>query len=148
LQKSIKVKIFVDTNIEMDFLERSSSKHVVSSIIIRYCLTGNLKGCLSETVVTNCYHLLRKTHSQKNLNEFFLNLSFNLDFLGINNVYLEKACKVNVMDLEDAILYQIALENNCQYFITTNIEDFASTSQPKLTVVSPEEFLEWYEKDN
>lgn len=52
------------------------------------------------------------------------------------------------MDLEDAILYQIALENNCRYFKTTNIEDFASISQPKLTVVSPEEFLEWYEKDN
>ncbi len=142
------VKIFLDTNIVMDFLERSRSKHVVSSIIIRECLTGNLKGCLSETVVTNCSYLLRKTYGEKQLNEFFLNLSFYLEFLGINNACLEKACKVNAMDLEDAILYQIALENNCRYFKTTNIEDFASISQPKFTVVSPEEFLEWYEKDN
>lgn len=140
-------KIFLDTNIVMDFLEKSRSRHVVSSTIIRECLTGNLKGCLSETLVTNCSYLLRKTYSQKQLNEIFLNLSYYLEFLGINNKYLEKACKANVKDLEDAILYQIALENNCNYFITSNVEDFVSIAHPSLKVLSPEAFLKWYESE-
>ncbi len=76
------VKIFLDTNIVMDFLERSRSKHVVSSIIIRECLTGNLKGCLSETVVTNCSYLLRKTYGEKQLNEFFFEFILLLGIFG------------------------------------------------------------------
>jgi predicted nucleic acid-binding protein len=141
------VKIFLDTNIIMDFLEIGRKRHFVSSTIIMECLKGNLKGCLSETLVTNCSYLLRKEYSQQQFNEIFLNFSKFFEFHGINNGCIKKACEVNIHDLEDAILYQIALENNCQYFITSNVKDFIDIEQPKLKVVSPEEFLEWYEKD-
>lgn len=141
------VKIFLDTNIVMDFLEKGRKRHLVSSTIIRECLVGNITGCISETVVTNCSYLLRKTYSQRQLNEVFSNFSIFMKFLGVTNKCLEKACKVNIRDLEDAILYEIALENDCRYFITSNLEDFTSIAQPSLKVVSPEAFLEWYEKE-
>jgi predicted nucleic acid-binding protein len=56
-----------------------------------------------------------------------------------------KACDANTRDIEDAILYQIALENNCRYFITSNLEDFISIAHPSLKVMSPDEFLARYE---
>lgn len=136
------VKVFLDTNIVMDFLEKERNRHLISSAIIRECLLGNIKGCISETVVTNCSYLLRKTYSQNQLNEIFSNFSIYFKFLGLNNLSIQKACKVNIRDLEDAILYQLAFENSCQYFITTNTKDFISISQPQLKVVTPEEFLE------
>jgi predicted nucleic acid-binding Zn-ribbon protein len=52
------------------------------------------------------------------------------------------ACKVNIDDLEDSILYIIALENDCHYFITSNLSDFQSIAQPSLPIVSPDTFLE------
>ena len=142
------VKVFLDTNIIMDFLEKERKRHAASSAVIRECLVGNIKGCISETVVTNCSYLLRKTYSQTQLNEIFSNFSLYFEYLSINNLSIQKACKVNIRDLEDAILYQIALEHSCQYFVTTNSKDFFSISQPILKVVTPEEFMEIYNSKN
>jgi predicted nucleic acid-binding protein len=142
------IKIFLDTNVVMDFLEKTRIRHIISSTIVRECLVGNITGCISETGITNCSYLLRKTFNQKQQNEIFSNFSKFLNFLGLTSNALEKACKVNISDIEDAILYQIALENDCAFFITSNVEDFASIAQPSLKVVSPAYFLEWYEKEN
>lgn len=141
------VKIFLDTNVIMDFLEKTRTRHIISSSIVRECLVGNITGCISETGVTNCSYLLRKTYNQKQQNEIFSNLSRFFKILGLTSKALETACKVNISDLEDAILYHIALENECQYFITSNLDDFTSIVQPSLKVVSPEDFLKWYEKE-
>jgi hypothetical protein len=70
-----------------------------------------------------------------------------LEILSLTKNGLGLACKTNVDDLEDAILYQIALENDCHFFITSNLPDFQSIAQPDLQVVSPETFLEWYKKE-
>ena len=141
------VKIFLDTNVIMDFLESTRTRHIISGTIVRECLVGNITGCISETGITNCSYLLKKTYSQKQQNEIFFNFSRFFKILGLTSNALETACKVNISDLEDAILYQVALENNCSYFITSNLADFTSIAQPSLKVFSPEYFWEWYENE-
>lgn len=140
-------QVFLDTNILIDYLDPMRPKHEQARSIVNRCLFGIIKGCISETVVTNCCYILRKALTQEELSEFFLKLSKLLTITSLKNESLSAACRLKAKDLEDGILYQIALENGCEYFITSNLIDFTSFMQPELKVVSPELFLEWYEKE-
>jgi predicted nucleic acid-binding protein len=138
----METKVFLDTNIIIDYLLETRHKHLLAKDIISHCYNGSLNGCISETVITNTAYIVRKMLNQAQLNFVFGGFCSFLDVLGISSPLVIKACNANFNDLEDAILYQIALENECQYFITTNTKDFISISQSQLKVVTPEEFLE------
>jgi predicted nucleic acid-binding protein len=141
------IKVFLDTNIILDFLDQNRPNYTLSRKIVDKCIYGFIGGCISETVITNSSYILRKIFSYTELNEFFLRFSKFLTVLPFTNNALVAACLLKNRDIEDAILYQIALENDCQYFITSNLADFVSIAQPKLKVVSPEYFWEGYKKD-
>ncbi len=138
-------KVFLDTNIIIDFLDHRRSNYGVSRKIVEECMFGNIAGCISETVITNTNYILRKAFTPLQLNEFILGFANFLIVLPFTNQALVDACNSKNKDLEDAILYQIALENDCSYFITTNLSDFVSITQPKLEVIRPDDFLKWYE---
>jgi len=137
-------KVFLDTNIIIDFLDQSRPQYAVSRKIVEECMFERINGGISETVVTNCSYILRKTFNQAQLREFFLDFSKFLTVLPFSNFVLKSACEMKSDDFEDAIMYQIALENDCQYFITSNLPDFQSIAQPSLPIVSPDTFLDWY----
>lgn len=135
-------KVFLDTNIILDFLDQNRSRHSISSAIVKQCLMGDIIGCISESVITNCTYILRKSYDQKQLSEIFSNFSDFFQILGLTGAWLKIACRLNIHDLEDSILYRIALENECQFFITSNLADFVEIAQPTLPVISPESFVE------
>lgn len=142
----MEIKVFLDTNIIIDYLVETRHKHLIAKEIVIRCYNKSLQGYISETVITNTAYVLRKMLAQSQMNFIFSGFCSFLDVLGISNSSVIKACEVNKTDLEDAILYHIALENDCQFFITSNGADFKDIARPALKVIAPEEFLEWFEK--
>lgn len=140
----MEIKVFLDTNILIDYLLETRERHSLAKEIISICYEGELYGCISETVITNTAYVVQKNLNQKQLNFVFAGFCSFLEVLAASSELIIKACNPNITDLEDSILYNIALENDCHYFITSNLHDFQSIAHPSLPVVSPDTFLEWY----
>lgn len=130
-------KLFLDTNIIIDYvLERNNELDAIKEIIYLAELE-KIELFISESVITTSFYLLQK---QK------------VDALSI----LREICKtVNVIpfakdilyyslekykDIEDGILYFLALKAKMNFFVTRNVKDFKFLF-PSLPVMSPTNFL-------
>ena len=58
--------------------------------------------------------------------------------IAIDHQTVLEALKSKFSDFEDALQHSSAVENQCEYIITRNIEDYKSS---KLKVLLPEEFI-------
>ena len=64
-----------------------------------------------------------------------------LSVLPCSNSTIKQAYLLDTNDLEDAVLYQIAFENNLDYFVTSDKKDFKKLSFALLLVVNGKELL-------
>jgi predicted nucleic acid-binding protein len=64
----METKVFLDTNIIIDYLLETRHEHLISKKIISHCYNGLLQGCISETVITNTAYVVRKMLNQVQLN--------------------------------------------------------------------------------
>ena len=135
-------RIFFDTNIVMDYLDANRERHAFAAILFKDGFLGKVTGCISETVITNCCYLLRKSCSQQELNDIFQGFSEFFELLPCTNSDVHDACTNNKVDLEDTILYEIAFKNGCQFFITNNLKHFSLITKPSLKVLTAEQYLE------
>jgi uncharacterized FlgJ-related protein len=61
---------------------------------------------------------------------------------------LKKACNSKFSDIEDAVQYYIATQNeNMDYFITRNIKDFKADDS-QLAVLTPAHFLKLFKQNS
>lgn len=130
-------KLFLDTNIIIDYVqERDYELDAIKEIMLLAEL-GKLELFISESVIATSFYFLQK---QK------------IDALSV----LREICKiVNVIpftkdilyspvekykDIEDGLLYFLAAKAKMNYFITRNVKDFIFLF-PSLPVMSPTNFL-------
>lgn len=124
-------KIFIDSNIIIDFLaeKRFSHKEAVE-------LFANQKEneiyCFSFGSVSDITYVLQRAYGFKSskIISFFDNLSIDSKYwcLSLSDSYLEEACKYSLdlidknksIDFEDALQYFCALENGCDVIITND----------------------------
>ena len=130
-------KIFLDTNILIDFiLERKNELDAIMEIF-HLSELGKIDLYISESIITTTLYILQKE---------------KIDALAI----LREICKtVNVLpfskdilyyslekykDMEDGILYFLASKAKMNFFISRNVKDFTFLF-PSLPVMSPTNFL-------
>ena len=58
-----------------------------------------------------------------------------------SNLIVQNAYKNAKNDLEDAVLYQIALEHKMDYFISSDVKDFKKIAKNSLPIVSAKKML-------
>ena len=61
--------------------------------------------------------------------------------LPCSNQIIHNAYKRAQNDLEDAVLYQLALEHNLDYFVTTDLKDYKRIASPTLPVITSAELI-------
>ena len=129
-------KVFVDTNIILDVFDDKRISHNDSIALYTLIEDGVLVGFITESVLTTTDYILQKILSKKYRQLLFTELNNLIKILPCNNLILEGALKTNFNDLEDALLYQIALENKVDYYITNDmavIKKLTSSLLPALT---------------
>ena len=135
-------KVFLDTNIVVDFFVASRPLHKNAVKIINAIEDGFLKGYVSESVINTTSYLVRNSKQVDAYRQEMMNMMSILKVLHCTNDTVIAGFKNGKNDLEDAVLYQIALENKIEYFITSNIKDLKRLEQMKLPVLSSNEVLE------
>lgn len=133
-------KIFLDINILIDFFVASRLNHHYAVEIFSLAERKLLKGYVSESVVCTTAWLLRKDYPTKELRNIFIKMLDLFTLLSCNERICKDAFNSNIPDIEDAVLYHIALHNRMDYFITNDKNDFKNV-KVNLPVLSSPHFI-------
>lgn len=135
-------KIFLDTNIIIDFFDSGRKDHASALEIIISSERGIVTAFASESVLNTTVYILRKHYSVIELKIMLNHLLTFVKIIGCTNIIYERSLKLLSNDIEDSVLYQLASENNLDYFVTSDKKDFKKLSSALLPVVTGKELLD------
>ena len=135
--------LLIDTNIVLDWLLERQPFADNAERLIEYCISGNLRGYLAGHSLLNIFYITRKEKSVKDRKEILLMLCDWFEIIDIDSEMIISALQnENSQDLEDSLQMQSAVQENLDYIITRDINDFAHSA---IKVLSPEDFLKMQE---
>lgn len=135
-------KIFLDTNIILDILDTDRPFSKESEILFGLIESGSLVAYFSESVVTTTDYILTKKFTNTKRISIINDLLKLITIIGCSNIIVENALSKNNGDIEDAILYELALSQKSDYFITNDKQALKKMATKKLPVVSTKDFLQ------
>jgi predicted nucleic acid-binding protein len=132
-------KVFLDTNIIIDFLQPARPFHEDAQTLFLNLSKDIFAAYISETVITTTPYLICKSYAADELHSILKNLNQKLKILSCTNQHVSTALQQQSPDFEDALLYEIALHHQMDYFVTSNAKDFKKIQQPSLPVIRTKE---------
>lgn len=136
-------KIFLDTNIVIDFLGERNGFYDLSARILTLADKKKIKVYTSPTSIANCYYILSRNENSKIVLEKIRKFKLLCGISIMNDEVIEKAINSDFKDFEDSMQYFSALETNCDVIITRNEKDFKNALIP---VMNPESYLNTLKK--
>jgi predicted nucleic acid-binding protein len=129
-------KIFLDTNIIIDYFIEDRPEHKNAVELFEKIIDEDVYAYTSETVVNTAAYLLVKYIAPKKLKTILDEMLHFVQILQSNNNTFHRAYLLENNDLEDSVLYQIALENEIDYFITSDVGLSKKLHSKKLPVIN------------
>jgi predicted nucleic acid-binding protein len=133
-------RIFIDTNIFLDLLDNQRQYHKEAVLLFELIDNGEVMAFFSESVVATTDYILQKLLSKDLRTAFFGEISRKIQMLPCSNMILDRAVSLEFEDLEDVILFQLALENKVDFFIT-NDKFFLNSTLKGIQLIQAGQFL-------
>lgn len=130
-------KVFLDTNILMDFVD-SRENRLYAETIIELGKVGVIQLFASYLSYADMGYILRHRHQDERY-RLIRNSRKIATVLPCDATQLDNTLSNPVKDYEDMLQYQCALAAGCEVIITNNKRDFFEFS--KIPFMSAEEFL-------
>ncbi len=141
-QKSKMKKIFLDANVIIDFLNKSSLHHEEAKETITIIRNHYGKPFISTTTFAIAYYIFGKYISKKNvLNKIIKGIFSEFEFTTEDHKIIKEVLNSKFTDLEDALQYFSAASFSIDLIITRNAHDYHLS---KIPVLLPPEFIEFY----
>lgn len=143
------MKIFLDTNVVMDYLASRGDIESVNSIFKQieegihsaYISIGSFYTIAYLTEVFLKNKGLGKAERLQRLRYTLESLLEYINIAGHTKAQLLKGVRdMDFQDIEDSFQYQAAVFADCECLITSNIKDFKDLEFPFIDIVTPEEF--------
>lgn len=143
------MKIFLDTNVVMDYLASRGDvesvnyifKQIEDGVHSAYISIGSV---YTITYLTEIFLKTKGMDKAERLQMLRTTLESLLDHLkiaGHTKTQLLKGVRdIDFQDIEDSYQYQAALAADCECLITSNIKDFQYLDSPLIDIVSPKDF--------
>jgi predicted nucleic acid-binding protein len=137
--------LFADTNVLLDALLQRNAAEACKKILLLAEKTHVKLYTSSSSLLTTIYFLKKSGMPAKDLRESIADLLKLFSICTSNEQDFLAALDSGFSDLEDAVMYQTALQiKGVDYFITSNIKDFKKAK--RLSVISPMDFVKVVEK--
>ncbi len=136
-------KIFLDTNIIIDFLGEREGFYKASAKILTLADKKKIQVYTSPSSISNVFYVLAKYENPKIALEKISKFKLLCSMSVMDEEVVEKAIHSDFKDFEDAMQYFSALASNCDIIITRNEKDFKNALIP---VMNAEEFLQIFKK--
>lgn len=136
-------KIFLDTNVVIDFLGNRENFYDASAKILTLADQKKIRIFTSPTTIANAYYILCRYENSKNVIEKIRKFKLICSISIMDDEVIEKSIHSNFKDFEDSLQYFSAIASNCEIIITRNEKDFKSSEIP---IISPKNFLKIWKK--
>ena len=131
-------KVFIDTDVILDVAFARDPFFSASKIILAMAENNIIIGAISSNCVANIYYILRKAGGNSQARKFISTIVQYITVITIDHKNVLDALKSKFSDFEDALQHDSAVEHQCEYIITINIEDYKNEEIP---VLITEEFI-------
>ena len=132
------MKVFVDTNVLLDVLQRREPHVKASSIVWKACECGEIEGVVSALTFANIIYILRKDMTPTRARDILAEMSLIFSFEDFTVQDMKRAAEMERDDYEDAIQCVQAERICAECIVTRNTQDFAKSKPPALT---PQELM-------
>lgn len=137
-------KVLIDLNIILDMLNKRMD-HESALAIFDFCVKKRIKGYISSHEITTLsYFLEKQKYDVMKRNKIITNLLNNLSVLTAHEKILRKALVSEINDYEDAVIDELALNEEVDYIITRDLKDFKNS---KNSIYNAREALEIIEAE-
>lgn len=133
------MKVLIDTNVILDVLCDRPDFAETSSMVWKYCETGQIEGYISALSVPNIVYILRKELTPQKTRQLIQQIMMTFQTVDLKSGDLKLAAEMFASDYEDAVQMCQASRINADYIVTRNIRDFKDSKVPAL---KPSELLE------
>lgn len=119
-------KVLIDLNIILDMLNKRMD-HESALAIFDFCVKKRIKGYISSHEITTLSCFLEKQKYDKKRNKIISNLLDHLSVLTAHEKILRKALVSEIGDYENAVIDELALNEEIDYIITRDLKDFKNS---------------------
>lgn len=147
------MKLFLDTNIFMEFIERRKQFDYVS-LIIDSVLSERYSACISTGCMYTLTFLFERSLKRQDIHQpelinrlrgYLAEVLNMATMVELSHAGAEHAVYAKTFtDIEDSMQYQCAVENHCDVLLTINVNDFKHANDKQIEILSPLQFVEKY----
>lgn len=134
-------KLFLDTNIILDILDRERPFSKEAEVLFKFIEDGTFAAFFSESVITTTDYVLIKKFTNVQRVSILTDLLKLVTIIECSNRIVRNAL-LKSADVEDAILYELALTEKLEYFITNDKQALKKLATKKLPIVTTKDFLQ------
>lgn len=129
-------KIFLDTNIVIDFLGEREHFYEAAAKILTLADKKKIKILTSPTSISNVFYLLAKYEGTRIALEKIRKFKVLCSISNMDDEVIEKAINSDFKDFEDAMQYFSAIASDCDLIVTRNEKDFKNALIPVMNAES------------
>ncbi|PRY86622.1 type II toxin-antitoxin system VapC family toxin [Mongoliibacter ruber] len=134
------MKVFLDTNILIDFLSDRGAFTKYATEIFLFSAPKKVWLHSSTHTIATTYYILKKFTDEKSLRLKLLDLIQMIEVLDVTRAQLKKALISDFSDFEDALqIFNADSISGVDYIVTRNLKDFKDSPIP---AIAPDEFME------
>ena len=147
------MKLFIDTNVFMEFVGHRKQYETVS-LIIDAIIEEEHTACISAGSLYTLSYLFERGLKKQDIHKPELTLRIRhllAEVLNMSTIVplahanAETAVyDESFTDIEDSFQYRCALENRCHVLITINDNDYKNADQSRIEILTPSAFVEKY----
>jgi predicted nucleic acid-binding protein len=134
------VKSFIDTNILLDIFDPLRPYHIEARQLFDHLDLDKFQAYYTESVITTFAYVIRKDFLPDDICQIVDSLNKKMILLPCSNLAVKLAAVKLPPDFEDALLYEIALHHQLDFFITSNTKDFKKIQVQVLPVLTAANF--------
>ena len=134
------IKVFLDTNIVIDYLAQRTNFFPKASLVISVCGDHGFKLLVSSLSFATTSYILseRNKLSAETIKKLFDNFIAVANVTVVDMLTIKQSINSKFDDFEDAMQYYSATRENADCIITRNKKDFTESQIP---VYEPDEFI-------
>ncbi len=131
-------KVFLDTNVLLDFLlDRAPFNNNIAEII-EHTMKESIDLCVSSITVTDTNYIISRAEGAKIANKKTNEILKLVTVENVGESTVQRASNSKFKDFEDGVQNFCAIEAQHKIIVTRNVKDFRESS---LAVMTPKEFL-------
>jgi len=132
------MKVFLDTNVVIDFMGEREGFFNDAAAIISMVEEGKIHASVSALTIVNCAYILKKAFNLEIMLNKVEALCQMLDIMPIDKSVLQGAVRLKPYDYEDAVQFLSALPSRPDVIITRDKRGFRDFG---ILLMTPAEFL-------